>query len=564
VQRHRLTFLWAAALAVGACAPGTLVAQVPSRDSSAPAAGVPLAIIGSDAEDRARLEQLAGLRPTAGFLLRSPSAQTPHVRASARAIRWQLVAPVVTTVVNTELPFSLNDGALWAGRGVSVLATGGVRARRGRVHLTVAPALVYAENESFEQISEPIFTDFFPPVPIDRSPYASPFNVKPNSIDMPWRYGAGSYTRLDPGQSALWVDAGAAEVGIASENQWWGPGIRNALVMSNNAAGFPHLFLRTAAPLRTGVGTFEGRWLVGLLSQSPFFDAPGQRPVADEYRSLSALALTWQPEWEPDLTLGFTRVVYAPLGTWAAFPTRLFDVFANTGRPNARPNSDATQSPGRDQLFSLFGRWVFPRDGFEAYAEWARTEVPASVRDFLIAPSHTRGYTAGLQWLQPAAPGRGTVRLQAEVTNAEQSATYRDRPMGSWYTSRRVLQGYTQRGEVIGASIGPGASSQWAAADYVAPRWQAGVFAGRIRWNDDAFYFFPRPEWGGSCEHDVSVFPGARGSYAGRVVTVAGSLTFGNRLNLYNQNSRGCPRNSAMRDVRNTTLTLSFSPTMVR
>jgi UDP-N-acetylglucosamine 2-epimerase len=32
------------------------------------------------------------------------------------------------------------------------------------------------------------------------------------------------------------------------------------------------------------------------------------------------------------------------------------------------------------------------------------------------------------------------------------------------YTSPRVIHGYTNRGEVIGASIGPGASSQWLAA----------------------------------------------------------------------------------------------------
>ena len=43
-------------------------------------------------------------------------------------------------------------------------------------------------------------------------------------------------------------------VGISNENQWWGPGISNALILSNNAPGFPHAFVRTAHPWKTPLG----------------------------------------------------------------------------------------------------------------------------------------------------------------------------------------------------------------------------------------------------------------------------------------------------------------------
>jgi hypothetical protein len=150
---------------------------------------------------------------------------------------------------------------------------------------------------------------------------------------------------------------------------------------------------------------------------------------------------------------------------------RWFDVLANTGQPDDRSVTDSSVALGRDQLISLFGRWVLPNDGFEVYFEWLRASMPVSFRDFLTDPSHSRGYTVGLQWLAPADSRGRAIRLQGEVTNLEQDASFRYRPIGSIYTSRVVPQGYTQRGQSLGAAIGPGSSSQFLAADYVGRRW---------------------------------------------------------------------------------------------
>ena len=67
---------------------------------------------------------------------------------------------------------------------------------------------------------------------------------------------------------------------------------------------------------------------------------------------------------------------------------------------------------------------------------------------------------------RPLRQSRDALRLQAEHTYLEKSATSRDRPVGVYYTSRAVLQGYTHDGRVLGAAIGPGASSHWLAVDY--------------------------------------------------------------------------------------------------
>ncbi|WP_404877454.1 capsule assembly Wzi family protein, partial [Klebsiella pneumoniae] len=54
-------------------------------------------------------------------------------------------------------------------------------------------------------------------------------------------------------------------VGISSENLWWGPGIYNSLLMSNNAPGFWHLTFNSRKPLKTPIGDFEWQLIGGKL-----------------------------------------------------------------------------------------------------------------------------------------------------------------------------------------------------------------------------------------------------------------------------------------------------------
>jgi hypothetical protein len=370
---------------------------------------------------------------------------------------------------------------------------------------------------------------------------------------LPLRFGDRGLQRIDAGQSSVVVRVGRAEIGVATENEWWGPGVRNALILSSNAPGFPHAFLRTAAPIDTRVGAFEARWLVGGLAESPYFDTDPE----NDLRSISLLALTWQPRWERDLTLGVARAVFAPASDWNAVAGSFSQVFANV------PPFDAAKPSERDQLLSLFFRWVFPADGFEAYAEWARADQPVSLRDFLLAPNHSQAYTLGLQWAgNEVTPwrtrARGRVRVRGEVSFLEQSTTFRMRPIGTWYTSPRVVQGYTNRGQALGAAIGPGASSQYVGVDYLAAAWQVGVFAERIRSFEDAHSVDPGS---GFCNHDVSALPGAAMAVRTRVGTLAASYSSGWRHSVYflaREVIGACPLIKGL-DVRNNSLSLTFS-----
>ena len=130
--------------------------------------------------------------------------------------------------------------------------------------------------------------------------------------------------------------------------------------------------------------------------------------------------------------------------------------------------------------------------------------------------------------------------------------------------STRVIQGYTNRGEVLGASIGPGASSQWLAIDYLKPSWRLGGYMGRIRWNEDVHSTFGFPDYQGYCSHDVSLYPGVRLASLSRLGTLTADVSFQNRQNFLFETDGGCPNVGIRRDVRNRTLSITFSPFSIR
>ncbi len=466
-------------------------------------ARVHLVTPGSFADDSTRLKSITAESSLAYSLLRSPSTLTPQF-ARGESLRLAVILPEMHRIHNSALPYSLNDGSLWAGRGWNLLLRAGFSVAVRRVRIVVAPEFSVSHNSAFAM----------PPTwvtrqrPPGRSAFSSPWHTTPESIDLPLRFGDSQFSRWDYGQSAVDVNVGRVTFGLSTENEWWGPGVRNAIVMSTNAPGIPRVFIRTTRPIVTRVGTFEARLF------------------------------------------------------WTRVPTRLLDVIIrNPGRPNNHLPGDSVVVPGPDQVFSLFGRWAFA-DGFEVYTEWARNELPTSLRDLLTAPNHTQGYTLGLQWAQRIGP-RAAARIQLETTYLEKSATLRDRPVGTWYTSRAVPQGYTNRGKVIGASIGPGASSQWLAVDYFAPLGSAGLSLSRIQWDAEALYTFPTTDPAGNkyCSHDTSLLLSVRGRVHSIFGLLEAAYSVDLRRNVFFAQGGPCGSNFRPgRDETNRTFELRITP----
>ena len=459
-----------------------LAAAAPLRSQTVP--------VGDPREDYARVLAILGIAPSENYTIRPLTLERMLREMTSTDHPWadrvaeprileqglRLEPAAVRIGMNSAFAWGQNDGALWQGRGVNVLLGGGVGFRSGGFDVTLSPTIVYSANTPFD------LAPLAPPA--GASPFAYPYHRSGNRarIDMPQRFGNRAFARVDPGQTQLRYAWRALSVAAGTANEWWGPGIRNAIVMSNNAAGFPHAALGTSHPVSVGIGRLEGRILWGSLRESRYFDAVD----TNNARYFTGVIGALSPSLLPGITLGASRVFYQYPPRYFSFGD-LFRVFAGVTKKSLADSANPLGNDAADQMLSFFARWALPAAGFETYVEWVRNDHNWDVRDFELEPEHSQGYTLGFQKATELGDGR-ILRVQGELTHLEQSATSQVRATPTYYTHHIVRQGYTQLGQVIGAGIGPGGDAQYLGAD-VFTRWgRVGGFVGRQVHDNDAYY----------------------------------------------------------------------------
>lgn len=512
-----------------------LALALAAEDAAPPAAPAPaprcasfdlsLAGIGSLEEDLARTAGLAGSAPLWPGVLRRPSGARPlwlcDGPAPAREaiadpepldlLRWDVVPPASFSKLHTGWADDRNDGALWAGRGLSTEVSTGVRVRWRWLTAQLAPLAAWQQNRPFHAPANAV---------PGLSPWANPFNG--GNIDLPLRMGPSAFWTLDWGQSWFRADLWNLAAGFSTESLWWGPGIRNSLLMTNSGPGFPHLFVGTARPLDVWIGWLGAELLWGETRDSRYLDAS---PSSDRHL-FESLVLSYEPAFARGLTLGYARVFLFPKATVAAHHyldpiwQPLFKVFLKG------PADDGSRPD--NQLLSLFLRWAFPQVQLELYGEWARDDHAFNLTDFLMEPGHSEAYSLGLQKLFPA--GRRWVRFQAELTHTfEMPPDNPTRPTPIFYD--HAVNGYTNRGQMIGAGLGPQGDTQFVAVDWYTGAGRLGAFVERIVRNERFFYdsglsLQPKPR------HDLEMSYGLRGSWAWREWDLDGELAGSHRYAL--------------------------------
>ena len=123
---------------------------------------------------------------------------------------------------NTDHPYSLNDGEMIPARGYQTMFSAGIFAKLGPLSIQLQPEYVYAENRDYEGYSDKQ----------SGISWAAYYNFL-NRIDLPEKFGDKAYNRLFWGQSSIRLTVGPVSLGLSNENLWWGPGVRNSLLMSN-------------------------------------------------------------------------------------------------------------------------------------------------------------------------------------------------------------------------------------------------------------------------------------------------------------------------------------------
>jgi len=388
---------------------------------------------------------------------------------------------------NTHHPEGFNDGAMIPARGYQTLVSAGVFAKYEPLSIQLLPELVYAQNKEYLGFS----------IHKNDLLWAHYYSLYYNRIDLPERFGVNSYQKASWGQSSIRLTFNAISIGLSSENLWWGPGKKNSLLMSNTAPGFKHLTLNTIRPVKTFLGSFEGQLIAGRLESSGF-DPPGKEreylekkifvPKPDDWRYINAGILTYRPKWIPNLFVGVSRAFYLynhDLG-------KKFSDYLPIITPFQKKNADNSAGDGedgkkRDQLSSVFAKWLFVKAHAEAYFEFGRNDHSWDLRDFLLTPGHSRAYTFGFLRLLPLNRSKKSdlIQLNIEFTQLESNFITRYRPSPTWYVHVKASGGYTHDGQILGAGIGPGSNMQSLDISWVRYLKLAGFRFERIVRNND-------------------------------------------------------------------------------
>ena len=393
-----------------------------------------------------------------------------------------LLLPIVwQQQYNSHHPYGWNDNSMAPAAGYQTLISGGFYSEFKNISIQIRPEVVIAQNKWFEGM------------PIDHHDevwrkYYNHYNF----IDLPEKLNSKSYVRFMPGQSAIRYHFNNFSSGISSENLWWGPGVRNSLLMSNTAPGFVHFTFNTDAPVHTRIGSFEGQLVIGRLDESgstpphperAYLGTPLYVPKPDDWRYFSGLVLTYQPKWVKGLFLGTTRSMQLyskDLGNSIGDYLPLFGPIERRSPAERK----------REELSSIFMRWAMPEAMGEIYFEYGRNQHNTDLTDVFQRPEYSRAYLMGFKKLVPLKRRTDEyLQLHLELTQMQQQQAEIVRAGGSWYLNEHVRHGYTQLGEVIGAGVGPGANLQSFEISWLKGLKHIGLQLERYTHNNDLYFY---------------------------------------------------------------------------
>jgi hypothetical protein len=466
--------------------------------------------VGNYAEEIARRDQITGQSDNPfSFTIRPVSVQWEKIDSSLQDLTFGNKAspaiklfgvPSVVQILplhwlneyNLNKPFGYNNGDLYPNAGYQSSLSGGIFIKTGILVIQLNPEWVYAENKPFNTFAEVQANT-------NSSQLLSAYFNTVNGIDAPERFGNKSLSHLYPGQSKISINLKNMELGVSTENLWWGPGIKNAIMMSNSAPGFLHWTFNSVRPVKTKIGSFEWQIIGGKLTQSGFPPLDTGKlvygkglfiPKPTVNRYLSALTVNWQPKWIAGLYLGFSEYDYMDMN--AAYDAksifrRIIPVITGSST-KANTISNSSTGDGQDFAFSLNVRQVLPEYNAEIYFEWARNDRWGSLNDFLQEPEHASAYTVGGRRLFEIRSNQ-FIQVKMELTHLQNPPTYLLRDEPTWYIHLvSPRDGYTNDGRYIGAGIGPGSNSFMFDISYVKENNSFGITFERLVHNNDLYY----------------------------------------------------------------------------
>lgn len=365
---------------------------------------------------------------------------------------------------NSHHPEGLNDGAMVPSKGYQTIISPGFYFKSEHLSIKIQPEFVHASNPEYDGF----------PLTRENPEWAHRrwreyYDYFLNYIDLPERFGESAYNKLGWGQSSIRLNFNTLSLGFSTENLWWGPGMRNSLLMTNSAPGFAHFTLNTLRPINTLIGSFEGQLIAGWLKNSSHFPPEHLRgynggipyyiPKNGDGRYINGMIISYQPKWVPGLFIGLIRsaqIYHKEMGDEIIDYLPVFGAFSRKSAEDFYGNIK-----NYDRYNSVFIRFVWPESHVEIYGEYGRSDYYWDKRDLVLQLEHSNAYNMGFRKLIPIRSSKDEyIQVHAEITQLAKNATTTLRNGHSWYASDVVRDGYTNRGQYLGAGIGSGSNLQ--------------------------------------------------------------------------------------------------------
>ena len=420
---------------------------------------------------------------TNSFLIRSTSSYQ-YLQSKLKGTTKDIVQSInfnFDQQNNSLLPISFNDGNMYPARGWQERYSVGVNLKLLIFDINYQPEKLTVQNLRQEYYSGNTGDGNF---------MFKYFGMVANNIDNFRQFGYDKIEETTLGQSRVGIKFKYISAGISNENIWWGPGKRNSLVFTNNAAGFKHYYLKTVEPIKTYIGNFELAGVVGKLETTKYTEIDQELLNAcqvckvfknlDE-REIDGITINFNPKWVPNFYIGYAY-------------SRQF--YRNARNAIGETLSFFTKDLAKQEVGSLFFRFSMPEDYAEFYGEMGLpNEAPWPWKFFKerMRPAFVFGATK----LVPLKLFNSYLSLNAEFTQLQlmnpQDIFYSGYPFAggkpnSWYLSTIVQQGWSNNGQLMGASIGPGSNNQSISLSWNKGYNKIGIFVERTVFNNDFYY----------------------------------------------------------------------------
>ena len=413
------------------------------------------------------LEQRLGpWRPTCHAPLHFAAALAAAAEAAPPGLSG---AAALSVFARSRFPSDRDNGAVWAGKGLSLQFSAGIGGALGPIRYGVFPAIHWTQNLDFV-IADPEVVGYSSYMYARGGPW----------IDWPQRMGPSADGHMGPGQSYLEVTGWwRAAIGVSTENIWWGPSRRYPMLLGATSAGFPHVYGRSPT---VELGRFRVlvRVVSGRLLESDYFDHDGD----NDRNLLSAFRMEIGLRSLPGTQVAVTSVIRQQWGSALSFgdiPQKLFPLSSSQGG-----SGGATDGVGAVTLLLPVTSL-----GIRLHGTWGRGDFFLDAEDLLTEPDHNQFWSVGLhrEWQPVGDRSRWGFSMEHASTAATPPQFHVRNESFSWgvYRHSGSPQGHTHRGQLLGASIGPGARATYVSLDRTVADRLVGVLVERVLWDIDAY-----------------------------------------------------------------------------